>query len=349
MNSGSVRKFGVRVGANILYHLGAISVLQGCYKQRQAVRRTPSGEVEPFLILLYHRVNPDDDPLFPAITVSVFEKQMRYLARRFHVLALGEIIHRIDSGIHLEPLTVAITFDDGYLDNYTFAHPVLKKYELPATVFVATGYIGTGANMWNDRLAWSIKNTARTTIKWRGTDREFLFPLGTTEEKVRSFTALLEQLKLLPEEEKRVALRNLIDALDNQRLEPPRLMLDWADLRKMAQQGWEIGAHTVTHPILTRIGLCHATCELRVAKSVIEDALEQPVNLCAFPNGKRSDFSANIKAITKEVGYQAAVTTLPGVNDRRSDLFELRRLSIWETHLATLACKLTKFYGRTKL
>ena len=89
---------------------------------------------------------------------------MRYLASHFRVLSLAEIIERIRAGRGIEPRTIAVTFDDGYRDNYLYVDLILKKYNLPVTLFAATGFIGTANVMWNDRLAFAVKHTTRQKI-----------------------------------------------------------------------------------------------------------------------------------------------------------------------------------------
>ena len=341
-----LRSAGIRVGASTLYHTGAVNLLRNVSQRRKGDLRQSKGKVHPFVVFLYHRVNPDEDRLFPAVSVKVFEEQMRYFARNFKVLSLADIICRIQHGDGVEPLTMAITFDDGYRDNYTFAHPILKKYRLPATLFVATGFIGNDLLMWNDRLAWAVKNTEQKTIICQVGSRELTLSLENQEHKVASLNVLLEEIKLCPEDEKKEILTNIVAMLRNKKQEPSRLMLNWLELRTLAGEGWDVGSHTVNHLILTRVESSRAAEELRVSKDVIERELQRPVGLCAFPNGKRSDFSANIKGIAKKFGYQGAATTLRGINGRDLDLFELRRCSIWETHLPTLACKLNFLYRR---
>src|SRR5690348_15791376 len=314
MRRTGLKALGVRIGANILYHSGALTLIRETSKRRYALRDTLDYQVAPFIVLLYHRVNPENDPLFPAMAVSTFEQQVRYLAANFHVLPLGEIVHRINSDLPLEPLTAAITFDDGYLDNYTFAHPILKRYCVPATLFVATGYIGTGEVMWNDQVAWSIKNTHRKTMRWCFMGEEVLLRFETLEEKARSLTIVLEKLKVLPETEKKSALRELIESFGASHSDLRRLMLGWEEVRRMVEDGWEIGSHSVTHSILTRVRSEEAKTELQRSKQMIEQCVGTPVTLCAFPNGKRPDFDSRIKGITKELGYRAAVTTLRGIN-----------------------------------
>src|SRR4030095_1659195 len=128
--------------------------------------------------------------------------------------------------------------------------------------------------------------------------------------------------------------------------QPAELMLDWLSIRNMAKEGWDIGSHTVNHQILTKVDRSRAAEELKVSKEAIEDKLQRTVKLCAFPNGKRSDFDSSIKVTVKELGYHGAVTTLAGINGRDLDFYELRRWSVWENYLPTLACKLSYSYRR---
>jgi len=123
-------------------------------------------------------------------------------------------------------------------------------------------------------------------------------------------------------------------------------MLNWGELRLMAEEGWDVGSHTVNHVILTKVSLSQARDELVSSKSSIERELQRPVSLCAFPNGKESDFSAEVIDLVRELNLAGSVTTLSGVNDSVSDCFRLRRYSVWETHLPSLACRLSYLYRR---
>jgi peptidoglycan/xylan/chitin deacetylase (PgdA/CDA1 family) len=341
-----LRSLGIRVAASTLYHSGVVNLFRNMPQRTRA--KLSQDKVHPFAVLLYHRVNPDEDRFFPAISVKVFEEQMRYLARNFQVLSLADIIRRIQHGDGVEPLTIAITFDDGYRDNYTFAHPILKKYRLPAMLFVATGFVGSHLLMWNDRLAWAVKNTEQKNIVWQVGSRKLTLSLENQEDKVGSLNILLEELKACPEAKKTEILTNVVAALGNKKQEPSQLMLNWRELRTMAEEGWDVGSHTVNHLILTKVELSQAAKELKVSKDTIEQKLQRSVRLCAFPNGKETDFNTNIKGIVKELGYQGAATTLGGINGRNLDFFELRRWSVWEKHLPALACKLSYLYWRAK-
>src|SRR5215469_11068366 len=122
----------VRAVASALFHSGVLDALQTRTGRNLVEKKTPQGPRGfPFGVLLYHRVNSDADPYFPSVSTEVFDAQMDYLARHYRVLSLGEILDRIENGLHIDPYTIAITFDDGYRDNLTYAHPILKKYRLP--------------------------------------------------------------------------------------------------------------------------------------------------------------------------------------------------------------------------
>ena len=132
------------------------------------------------VILMYHRVLPEFDPLRPDdITLPVFARCMRTLKRFFNVVPLSEAVDGLRKGL-LPRRSVAITFDDGYADNVTSAAPVLAELGLPATVFVTSGFLD-GGRMWNDTVIESIRRTAGNSIDFDGIGR---LPLGDTADRL---------------------------------------------------------------------------------------------------------------------------------------------------------------------
>jgi peptidoglycan/xylan/chitin deacetylase (PgdA/CDA1 family) len=108
-------------------------------------------------------------------------------------------------------------------------------------------------------------------------------------------------------------------------------MLTWHDIAEMSRHNMTFGAHTVTHPILTRLGLAHAIDEILISKRTIEAHLRSPVSLFAYPNGSPADFNHAIKQALKQAGFLCAATTIWGVNDIHTDPFELRRVHAWDS------------------
>src|SRR5215510_11067789 len=122
-----LKRAAVRTGASGVFYSGALKILQMKAGARIRARQQGRKKELPFSVLLYHRVTPETDLFFPSQTIKAFEKQMRFLAQRYRVLRLKEIVGRINEGKRIEPWTIALTFDDGYRDNLLYAHRVLKQ------------------------------------------------------------------------------------------------------------------------------------------------------------------------------------------------------------------------------
>lgn len=338
-----IRSAGMRVVAGAMFYSGAFNWIR-----RKRDRAAADWETKPegywFAVLLYHRVNPDNDPFFPAVSVKAFDAQMRFLAENYQVLSLGEIIERIRQGRGISPQTIAVTFDDGYRDNYLHAHPILRKYNLPATLFAATSYIGTEELMWNDRVALAMKLTAQQSITLPGAADSM--SLRTATEKLRALEQILERLKTLPETEKQREVDEISGRLYNKAAKVTSQMLSWGELRNLANDGWEVGSHTANHVILTRMPLSEARREIASSSTILQHELDRPVRLFAYPNGKSGDYDSSIKKLLSEAGYVGAVTTLDRLNSQDTDLFEIGRRSPWEEPVPNFALKLDWSYWR---
>jgi len=338
----------MRAFASTLFYSGMIDGLQSKAKRNLIKKISNAPRVFPFGVLLYHRVSSDVDPYLPGISSTVFDAQMAYLARNYKVLPLGEILRRMENGIEIEPYTVAITFDDGYRDNLTCAHPILKKYRLPATLFAATRYIGSKEAMWNDQVSWAFKRTTRKDFTFEVANQRRSLSLRSEKEKICTLGFLLEVLKEASDLEKSRIVDQVVTEFDieKQSHPKPKLMLNWPELRQMVEEGWEVGSHTVNHVILTRVEETTAFEELRRSKEMLEMKLQRPIYLFAYPNGKQSDFDVTIKNLVRQAGYKVAVTTLDGLNDKSTDPFEIRRRSPWESHLSRFATNMLHLYWK---
>lgn len=293
-------------------------------------------KVRNYQILIYHRVNDENDPFFPAIPVSVFRKQMFYLSQNYHVMSLEEILL---TGTHtrLPKNTIAITFDDGYMDNYTYAFPILKEFKLPATIFLSTGYIGVDEAIWHDRVFNAWRQTRVSSFVFEG----FKYSMNTLEEKLKVQDAILDYLKRLRPGNRLKNIQRLEEQLHISKDEKPQnIMLKWPMIKEMYNHGISFGAHTVTHTILTALPIDSVRKEVYQSKEAIEDILKVPICLFAYPNGKGEDFNSEVKEIIKDAGFLGAVTTIFGTNRGFQDEFELKRIITWDFCLPSFALKL---------
>src|SRR5215467_4075836 len=120
-----------------------------------------------FQILTYHRVNDDNDPFFTGMKIDTFEKHMEYLSDYYDIMSLEEIIDRMKYN-DIPDDTIAITFDDGYKDVYLNAYPILKKFSIPATIFLPTSCIDTGEVLWHDRVFSAFRETQKSSLPGYG-------------------------------------------------------------------------------------------------------------------------------------------------------------------------------------
>jgi peptidoglycan/xylan/chitin deacetylase (PgdA/CDA1 family) len=295
-------------------------------------RRAPA-----FAILTYHRVNDHGDPFFTALPTRVFERQVEYLARHYVVLAVEDLVERL-SGAGVPRRAIAITFDDGYRDTLTDAAPILARYRLPATVFLASGFIGTTEVPWYDRLAAAFKLTVEPVVRTPWGEE---FRLTPAESRLSSLERVLAHLKALPEADFQPALDVIIDDLGVDGGQAVKnSMLNWDDVHALRGLGFRIGAHTVTHPILSRVSVERARREICDAKRMIESACGSSPRAFAYPNGGPADYTAATVDIVRSAGFTCAVTTRFGVNGPDTSPWELRRGGPWEEHLPSFALKL---------
>jgi peptidoglycan/xylan/chitin deacetylase (PgdA/CDA1 family) len=289
-------------------------------------------------ILIYHRVNDDNDPFFPAISTALFEQEMQLLRKHYTVVSLGDLTSRL-AGECTKPV-VAVTLDDGYQDNYHNAFPILERYGLPATIFLTTGSMDSGEPLWFEQLAYALKTTRQDFVDLE-IDSSPRFWLRAQTERMESNGRIFSLLRALPDTERLRWLARIFQKLSIR--EDGVLkgrMLTWDQVRYMQSRGIDFGGHTVTHPFLSRMTSEQITWEVAECKRRIEAELQIAVPHFAYPNGREEDFGLSNKDLIRRAGYRAAVTSIWGTNYGSTDPMELRRGGPWEPSAAQFAYKL---------
>jgi peptidoglycan/xylan/chitin deacetylase (PgdA/CDA1 family) len=251
---------------------------------------------------------------------------MRWISSWFNVLPLQQSIERLFDGT-IPARALSITFDDGYVDNEEIAAPILRKLGLSATFFISTGFLGGGC-MWNDRVIEALRACSHHTL-----DLSMLglgsYPLDSTAERHRSIGLILKRIKHLDQCERDEATESIVRAAGGGL--PPPLMMKPQQVRSLSAMGMEIGAHTVTHPILARLAPEAAYEEMRRSKAELEQLLGKAVDLFAYPNGvPDQDYSAEHARLARECGYEAALSTAWGAASIHSDRYQLPRFTPWD-------------------
>jgi peptidoglycan/xylan/chitin deacetylase (PgdA/CDA1 family) len=289
-------------------------------------------------ILYFHRVNDDADPFFPSAPTKLFDKQMRFLSRYKKVVSLQDMVKHLEGGSP-EPV-FSITFDDGYQDNYEIAYPILRRYGLPATIFLTTGSMDSREPLWFEQLALALKTTAREFV-----DIEIDLPrrifLRTQAERLEANAQIFGLLRSLCDAERRRFLDRIYRDLNvSDGGERRNKMLTWHQVREMQPHGIDFGGHTVSHPFISKLPRESIVWEISECKRRIEDELQRGVDFFAYPNGREEDFGLENKDLIRSAGYRAAVTTIWGTNFPSTDRMELRRGQPWEENVAVFATKL---------
>lgn len=291
-------------------------------------------------VVNYHRIDDpqraDFDSFIPNVsaTPEEFNRQMDYLAKWFNVVSLQQVMEWLDGQRELPPYAALITFDDGYLDNYKTAYPILRQHNFPALIFLTTGHIGTDTPFYWDLAAYCFRHSQKDRLT---------FPDGRTEawsnaeQRNQVSKNWVESLKALPQNAKQVLVESLPEALGVAVPEGffRKLMMNWDQVRELQKGGIEFGAHTIHHPILTRISLDQVREEVEGSKSKIEAELGEPVWSFAYPNGQASDLNDPIEKIIADSGIRAAFTLLNGPSslaEVKRDPYAIRRIFISHKH-----------------
>lgn len=290
-------------------------------------RLSPPGKQARLSVLIFHRVLARPDPLFPdEMDAARFDQLCGWLKSWFNVLPLDQAVASLQSG-SLPARAACITFDDGYADNHAVALPILRRHGLCATFFIATGFLD-GGRMWNDTIIETIRACPQATL-----DLDVLglgrHAVASIDEKRAAITAVIDSIKYRPVAE-RVTVTEQLAALA--RVQPPQdLMMSSQAVREMRQAGMQIGAHTVSHPILARLTTDQVRDEIGQSKLFLERLLGERVGLFAYPNGKPGvDYHADSVAVARELGFDAAVSTHWGAARPATDMFQIPRFTPWD-------------------
>ncbi len=281
-------------------------------------------------ILLYHGVT--DEPRRGVVNyngkhvvTSRFEQQLAELARHRRMVPLAELVGRIREGLPCKRM-VAVTFDDGYLNNLECAVPVLQRLGIPATFFLATGYIGTSRWMWQDRLESALHQCRLAEINSELLSA--LVPLGDDEAKTAFLRKVKSHLKTLHWQEAEERALQIAEQLGAPGGAPTGLyrFMSWNDVRALAGQGFEVGAHSVNHAILSRVPIEEARGEIMGSYQQVFDETGACSRVFCFPNGKTTDYTPQVVDFCRE-HFDAALSTQWG-SAKPAMLHELARIII---------------------
>ncbi|MEO8092011.1 MAG: polysaccharide deacetylase family protein [bacterium] len=282
------------------------------------------------LVLAYHRIQesdqetPFDSGVFSA-TPSTFEAQLRFLTRHFQVVSPESIKRNPDS----LGRRVVVTFDDGYRDNYELAFPLLREYGMPATFFLATGFLDNPRVPWWDELAWMVRRSPRRVLE----DREwFGGRLLLDGDRRPAIDELTRTYKSLPTERTEAFLDFCADAAGTGRCDASAgadLWMTWEMAAELRDAGMTIGGHTATHPVLGRARPEVQSREVEECARRLREKLGVSIRFFAYPVGLIESFDDSTRRILREAGVELAFSLYGGyLRPGRLDPYDVPRASV---------------------
>ena len=307
MPSGSALKKAARVA---FHKAGGLSIAR--WMNRKGLR-----------ILMYHRFT-EREPL---------ARQCAHIRARYSPVSMSQAADWLMHRGRLPENALAITVDDGYRDFYQVAYPVLREYGIPATVYLVSDFVDRSRWLWVDQVQYEFLHGQARSFRMELPGRPPLsFELGTRETRRAAARAVTEAAKKLSNTARLRLLETLPEQLGVRLPEEAPAeyeALRWDEVREMAAAGIEFGAHTRTHPILSRLaGERELAVEIGGSKRQIEQQVGRAVEHFCYPNGAREDVGREAVEAVRAAEFRTAVTTESGLNHVAGDPFRLLRIGV---------------------
>lgn len=287
----------------------------GLYRLAQIITRN-----EP-KILMYHRFSE----LGSTCTVGVksFEQQLQYINKHFQPRTVAQLAEDVYEKKKLVPNTIAITIDDGYQDFYHYAYPLLKKYNIPATLYITTGFIENKGLLWPDKVSFLLDNVVPPRTEFRFGSFKLEGGYISEEKKAENWHDLINYLLSVEDTKKNDCISSLADSWDitlpnvaPEQYKPCTI----EQLLEMQANGIEIGGHTINHPSLSKLSKKEVKQEVLGCENWLKQNLSKQIRSFCYPNGKKDDYNDHVKHIVEyESEFNCAVAAFSdslGVSDR---------------------------------
>lgn len=331
-----------------LYYSGVIRISERLSRQYEFAPRRRIGlaarDARPkFAILCYHRIGTQGIPLFSGLPPQIFERQMRFLRKHYQVVSLDEMCNQMAQPANAGNF-VAVTFDDGYRDLYEHALPVLKRFSIPATVFLPVACIESAQVPWYDKIFLALKVFKGEELAV-SLDQRRTFQLDSYKARIQAAAQINGFLRTVPNATRQDFCERFEKGIPLPAEELRGRMLSWEQVRTMSREGVSFGSHTMTHPAVSRLSNAELDRELGDSKAILEKRLQAPAPHFAFPFGKSNDCGTAARPVLARCAYRSAATTVEGINMPGDDPYELRRVQFGEERsLAMFALRLGRLF-----
>ena len=334
-----MKRFLVRIKNVISVYFGTASLFRFINRRRA-------------IILTYHLLLPQDRASTRAIcsiSESEFLRHIKWLSKNYTIVRLSKIVDCISKKKEFPKKCLAVTFDDGYENFIKVAYPILKKYNIPTTLFLSAGMIGTSKMFWYDLIEYLVLNTEKNNLQINIEGKIFHFIFEKKRKNIEDIVTILKKMSNKKKDDWIHKMKNLLLTEEGPHAGIDYIPMNWEQVEKICLDTLiTIGSHTNNHVILSRLSKEEMREEIENSKNKIEKHTQRLVEHFSYPNGQPEDFNDYSKRKLKEAGYRSSCTTIEDFNDRTTDLYELRRFGA-SLPLSELIVKISGFDNTFKL
>lgn len=284
---------------------------------------------ESIKILAYHNIG-NGKYLNLDVPEEMFRNHIEFLIRHnFNIISLGDAVKLLKSTHPIPKDTIVITFDDGYKSMYTSVFPLVKKYNIPITIFLCVDPLEKQYPLFIDALIYAVDNSIEKTLDLSSFGLKN-YSLKSSPLKEQAIREINEYSKILCKLKKEKLLAFIFEQLKVDIASPElrNKMLSWDEIKEMKRYAVTFGAHSLSHPVLSNIPLGDAEKEIFTSKKLIEEKLDENITLFAYPYGSNKDFNIEVVKVVEQNGFSCACTLLAGDNKKGDNLFSLKRIMI---------------------
>lgn len=322
--------------------------MKGIGRIKKAVQKARRAFAPAAVILMYHRIaDVLADPHHIVVSPDHLAQHLDYIAQTCHPLRLLDLVEAVERR-SVPRRAVVITFDDGYVDFARHAFPLLRSRQIPATVFVTSGYVDSSHCFWWDELDRLLlsPNPLPSFLHLSWDNKQYRWPTSSIEERQLAHRAVSTLLEPLAADEQLGILASIRrwSGLEQAPCDNHRVMSS-VDLGQLAGSGLiEVGAHTVSHPVLSCLPRHDQEAEILGSRQQLEAILGHPVFTFAYPHGKAKDFTTETMELVEAAGFLAACAAIPGCVQAGTDRFRLPRFWVNDWDLGTFKSHLEYFF-----
>lgn len=281
----------------------------------------------------YHRIGDREKSSFDraifSCTEQAFEQQIIVLKQHFKIIDTVELAKIVERNEAINDRFAVITFDDGYLDNFTLALPILRKHQVKAVFYLTTGFLDSNKITWWDEIAYLLRKSVGNEYQLPNSISKYALIEDNIDNIIRNIMSEIKQTKCF----------SVLGALEDIRMKFPlahqtllieehQLFMNWQQAQELLKQGMEIGSHTLTHPILSQIDIEHHEKEIIDSKLLLEERLNYEINSIAYPVGRYYCYNEKSIEFTLAAGYKIAFNNEPGFHRSISNALDINRFCV---------------------